>query len=1323
MAEVRCPVCGEVVPPSALTRGGSGAGDAGPLCPACRGRAEALAALDGASDGTAVVPPAMVAEAVEEDPQAALVTQRQDPPAPAVEARPDAPEREVKGPAAGRVFGNYQILEEISRGSFGVVYRARQKGLDRIVALKVLLAGPHASPEMVSRFQREARAAAKLKHPCIVPIYDIGSEEGHHYFAMEFIEGDPLSLRIARNAVSIPEALAIAEHLADAIQVAHSQGVVHRDLKPSNILVDAEGLPHITDFGLAKQVDLDTRYTQAGTTLGTPAYMPPEQARGEVDRVDARSDVYSLGAVLYEMLTGRAPFSGRSLLEVVVAVLNEPVRPPRQVNPKIHPDVQTIVLKCLEKEPPLRYSSAAELRDDIGRFRSGEAIHARPIGPLRRAGRFAKRHVFFLLAVATVLLVIGLAWWQVQRERVKAKEVADKVKRDQEEKTRQEQQKELLSSLPEWVRFWWTPERSEDNIPDEDRALFREGFVRPRTLAPDLVNHVDLLLPPSRQLVSPEAKRVFGDLEARIHFRLNAEAAARGVRIGIQSHEGCLPFILGIQSGRLSLVSPADLSIYGNQARPPLRIKAEKRGPELTAGEYRLTLRREGLHLLFSLQTPQAGPPAQLAVWDTGLSHWRFKNIQLAIRDAPEGFQVLDAEILRKSSPQRLDDLSQALSLFHNGEYNGAEAELDAIVGKKGVTEDKDLLKIAQAYYYLGLIQEICHPEGRGEVRYYARSLDVLSQLSPEREKATALTPSFRALEGRLHVRRLVRAFQRGMTGRAEDELARLAALQDALASFPPATPGLGEPFAWELVPLFKTILEHRDKEDCDQALALFKVLGLPTGSAELSRAAAELGLALAAAERADDLIALHKAHPAPSLVPAFILMTQKSLAKGALPAALETLKYAGKAFVEGDARAKLAGAGAELLEKAVRTQNCACAREVLELLPRPALVAALGRALDALPEAPPAKEMKDLAALLKGAAQVADVPANDGAAVFNGLLKTAQKLIAAGRPQEVQTLHEAWPDARLAPAFAQAIRGLAVSADAKAEPDALALLRYARDHDLGRNPELIAAAVFLAQQYAAADEKSGYPHLLGIQRAFPTRELLDRAEQILRGLAEAKKQGAALSFYGSARVVFGPATARLTPIALGVLETLPAAQATRTLADLLRKVGEALQETPPEVHLWQLECADLYLALGQTDRAVELYGEVHAAAATEPEVLPRSTLRLCAWNLYRGHPLPVEMWTPVLNAVDWPEEAKLMARLVTSAVLSVDLDAELRRLNGPSYFTEAEWDVARALQARTGGNQGDAQTLLWQAGRKAAPARGWPNSLIRAPLASKEAN
>jgi len=317
---------------------------------------------------------------------------------------PTAPAQSYRG----RTFGNYTILDEISRGAMGVVYKARQHGLDRVVALKVLLAGEMATEAQVVRFQREAQAAARLHHPAIVPVHEVGSHEGKHYYTMDVVEGKNLGELIRAGEVSTRRALDIASEVAEALEHAHAEGVIHRDIKPGNIMIDGRGHVHILDFGLAKQLDSDTRFTRTGTTIGTPAYMPPEQASGESPRVDHRADIYSLGAVLYEMLTGQPPFTGDTMMNTLMRVMNEEPVPPKRLNPRIHRDIQTIVLKAMEKSPERRYPTMRALSDDIRRFIAGESISARPAGLLHRAWRSLKKHrsaVFAIVAIAS----IGLA--------------------------------------------------------------------------------------------------------------------------------------------------------------------------------------------------------------------------------------------------------------------------------------------------------------------------------------------------------------------------------------------------------------------------------------------------------------------------------------------------------------------------------------------------------------------------------------------------------------------------------------------------------------------------------------------------------------------------------------------------------------------------------------------------------------------------------------------------------------------------------------------------------------------------------------------------
>jgi len=316
-------------------------------------------------------------------------------------------------------FGDYDLLDEIARGGMGVVYKARQRNLGRIVAVKMILAGPQAGKDFVRRFRTESAAAAILQHPNIVAIHDVGVHDGRHYFSMDYVEGQSLAQLAGQQPLAPARAARYVELIASAIHYAHERGILHRDLKPSNVLIDANDQPRITDFGLARRLDGDSSLTLTGQVLGSPNFMPPEQAGGGRGKVGRPSDVYALGGILYHLLTARAPFQADSLQQLITQVLHaEPVSP-RLLNPSIPRDLETITLKCLEKEPSRRYQNAQALADELGRFLRGEPIHARPITAPERLWRWGRRKP--VLALLIVLLhVVGAAGltgivWQWRR--------------------------------------------------------------------------------------------------------------------------------------------------------------------------------------------------------------------------------------------------------------------------------------------------------------------------------------------------------------------------------------------------------------------------------------------------------------------------------------------------------------------------------------------------------------------------------------------------------------------------------------------------------------------------------------------------------------------------------------------------------------------------------------------------------------------------------------------------------------------------------------------------------------------------------------------
>jgi serine/threonine protein kinase len=380
-----CPKCGAEIPADAPEGG----------CPGCL-LESGLRLLD--------------EEAVAGVSLSAVASSKADHPGHSADPAPAATKSERFAEMLGEL-GDYELLEEVGRGGQGVVFRARQKSLNRTVALKVISLGQWASKAHVKRFRREAEAAASLDHPSIVPIHEVGERDGSCYFSMQFIEGGQLDEVVSRAPISIRQAAELIAKVARTVHYAHEHGILHRDIKPGNILLDQKGEPHLTDFGLARLVESESTITRTLEVLGTPSYMAPEQASGKNTQLTSPTDVYGLGAVLYQLLTGQPPFAGGTTYETIKLLLDTEPRPPRLLNAKIDRELSTICLKCLEKDPKRRYSSALALAEDLEHWLKHEPICAKPSGFVTHGRKWVRRNpsttvlVTLLVALAAGLTV------------------------------------------------------------------------------------------------------------------------------------------------------------------------------------------------------------------------------------------------------------------------------------------------------------------------------------------------------------------------------------------------------------------------------------------------------------------------------------------------------------------------------------------------------------------------------------------------------------------------------------------------------------------------------------------------------------------------------------------------------------------------------------------------------------------------------------------------------------------------------------------------------------------------------------------------------
>ena len=1005
----------------------------------------------------------------------------------------------------GRTFGNYRILEEISRGAMGVVYKARQRVLKRVVALKVLIAGDLATEVQVARFQREAQAAARLRHPAIVPIHEVGVYDGKHYYTMDYIEGRPLSDLVAEGEITTRRALDVTHEVAEALDYAHRRGVIHRDIKPSNIMIDPDGGVHIMDFGLAKQLDSDTKFTRTGTTVGTPAYMPPEQASGESLRVGPRADIYALGAVLYEMLTGRPPFSGDTMMGTLMQVLNDDPVPPKKLNPRIHRDVQTVVLKSMEKNPDRRYRTMGALAADIRRFIGGEAITARPAGLFYRSWKALRKHRSAVFA-AVAILVIGLAARAVVRQQVgdidqriaNEREAAARKATAQAHQAIEQQERPTVKTMFEdafgrsQLGERWVVERG----PWQTRAGYLEASagalaaVRTRKrFTGNVTVRFELTVPPRRD-GSPQPSPVVGcflgaawqrsyrvSLDGRRRWRLVLMDRRQEVaEVACPPLQPDIPYQVTVTRSSIGfdVVVESDVGDLRRELAYRELTLPRRLGRDFPAGLF-----TEGTHLrVHRFSVRQEFPPRKTTPLRAAEELFRdgnfaeARNVCEKIAQGYAGsYEGLEARLGIVRSLQVEGRDPQARDLLLRIEEGAARIQHDQAPALLARSRLHQFFVSGRLSHFGDAARALSRMGSSGQTvdrawvwqfpkhladmvanRAYDEALTVLRAgvFGPERATLHGLVAALRAPALEAALARSVRLLAEGFCDHAQ-----FAKVQDVYEAYP--TPALSDAFARA------TRLALRRGQHGDALAFLDFAHERALASPAITQAAVETANALCAAGLFPRLAELYAAFPDPRLAPVFVAAVHKATDAGQLDGALDVLRLAAESFP--DRRDALLGARGP----AIRLGKAFVARgDVLKPIAidsvfgagaaDPALatlfVEATGKALEG-------EKPEDALRLLVHCR-------NHFGVLHPGLAAAAARLVAyhaaAGEFDKARDAYLAYRNEAVAPAAARAI---AAAADAGRLGDALAFFaQYAHS----RHPLPEQAVAQIAAKLAALD-------------------------------------------------------------------------------------------------------------------------------------------------------------------------------------------------------------------------------------------------------------
>ena len=1059
----------------------------------------------------------------------------------------------------GRTFGNYKILEEISRGAMGVVYKARQRVLKRVVALKVLIAGDLATDAQVQRFQREAQAAARLRHPAIVPIHEVGVYDGKHYYTMDYIEGRPLSDLVAEGEITTRRALDIACAVAEALDYAHREGVIHRDIKPSNIMIDPSGGVHIMDFGLAKQLDSDTKFTKTGTTVGTPAYMPPEQASGESRRVDHRADIYSLGAVLYEMLTGRAPFSGDTMMSTLMQVLNDDPVPPKKLNPRIHRDVQTIVLKAMEKNPDRRYRTMGDLAADIRHFISGEAITARPAGLLYRAWKGVKKHRSAVFAAAAIV-VIGLAAYAVVQQRLQEIEERSAEEIEAIERRATERAKEETEELEKPTVKTVLDDRFQ-------RARLGSQWVVERQ-APWRTGPSGLEVTTGRLASLFTGRRFTGNVTISFEVSLPPVGGGKpqsnavvGCFLGAPWERSYRVSIDGRRRWRLVLMNPREE--VAEVACPPLQADIP----------YLITVTRSSIGLAVVVESEVGALRQELTYKELTLPRLLGHEFPVGLFTEGTRLRVHRFVVRQEFPPRKTTPLRAAEELFRDGNYLEARKLFE---------------RIAQGYpgSYEGL-------EARLGI---ARALEI-EQRDPQARQARGVLRLIEEEAGRLKHENVPALLARSRLHAffVNARLTRFGDAVKALSRIAASHEYVDEAWVWDFPRHLATLVTNRAYDDALTMLGagifgpqratlhgVASALEAPALEAALTHRVGLLAEGFCDHGQPAKVQDVYAAYPTAELAGAFARAARLSLHRGDRDGALASLKFASEHALTGLA---LSQAAVELANAFCDAGESARLADLYAACPDAGLAPAFVRAVGTATEA---AKLDDALKVLRLAAESFPDARERLLGADGPAVRLGKAFVARGdllKPIDIQSVFAPGAaDPALVTLFEQGARKALVS---EKPDDALTLLRHARDHFGLLHAGLANVAAQLIEHYAAQGE---FQLATKAYRAYRNDAVAPAAAHAIAAAAKAGRLADALTLFGHYAQSHHPLpTAAVGRIAQTLAQRDPQDEETRALLTQYSGVADAY-ESPAAQATMALALGDAYLRTGRLPEALEQY-------------------------------------------------------------------------------------------------------------------------------------